>query len=143
MADMYGFACDGELQAIKAYLLSHELRDRAGNTSGGGFTTRPFGQSTQSITAFLVILRSLVVSLIWSLVIYDRLCQSLFFRLRAMEIASSLQSRKVCKYVTPALGEIEMGIETCPIIRTGISEDRWSAGWLIIEQWSCIIWEMH
>ena len=74
MADMYGFATDGELQAIKAYLLSHGNFEIEQVTSqGGGFTTCPFEQSTQSITAFSVILRSLVSSLIWSLVIYAKI----------------------------------------------------------------------
>ena len=92
MADMYGFANDGELQAIKAYLLSHgNFEIEQVTLQGGGFTTCPFGQSTKSITALSVILRSLVISLIWSLVIYDRLCRSLFFRWRAMEIVSLLQ----------------------------------------------------
>ena len=72
MADMYGFANDRELQAIKAYLLSHgnfEI-EQVTPQRGGGNTTCPFEQSTQSITAFLVISRSLVSSLVWSLVIF-------------------------------------------------------------------------
>ena len=47
MADMYGFANDGELQAIKAYLLSHgNFEIEQVTLQGGGYSTCPFGQST-------------------------------------------------------------------------------------------------
>ena len=46
MADMYGFANDGELQAIKAYLLSHGNFEIEQVTPKRGVTTCPFEQST-------------------------------------------------------------------------------------------------
>ena len=47
MADMYSFANDGELQAIKAYLLSHgNFEIEQVTLQRGGYTTCPFEQST-------------------------------------------------------------------------------------------------
>ena len=92
MADMYGFANDGELQAIKAYLLSHGNFEIEQVTSQGGvlllihLSNRP-----SRLRHFRLFCGRLLAVSSGRLLFMQKshLCQSLFFRLRAMEIVSS------------------------------------------------------
>ena len=90
MADMYGFANDGELQAIKAYLLSHGNFEIEQVIPWGGFTTCPLSNRPSRLWHFQLFCGRLLLVSFGRLLFYDRSCQSLFFRLRAMETVSLL-----------------------------------------------------
>ena len=90
MANMYSFANDGELQAIKAYLLSHGNFEIEQVTPRGGLLLVRLSNRPSRLQHFWLFCGRLLAVSSGRLLFYDRLCQSLFFRLRAMEIVSSL-----------------------------------------------------
>ena len=90
MANMYGFANDGELQAIKAYLLSHgnfEI-EQVSLQRGGGILLVHLSNQPSQLQHFQLFSGRLLATSSGCLSIYDHLCRSLFFRLRAMGIVS-------------------------------------------------------
>ena len=93
MADMYGFANNGELQAIKAYLLSNgNFEIKQVTSQGGGLLLVHLSNRPSRLRHFWLFCGRLLAVSSGRLLFMQksRLCQSLFFRLRAMEIVSLL-----------------------------------------------------